>query len=72
VTGMLSHIGHAIYRCAPATRNRAWAGGHVARQAGPVEETIARLVIARVSRPDAARHAFDPATVQITWWQPDD
>jgi DNA invertase Pin-like site-specific DNA recombinase len=54
VTGMPSHTGHHIYRCAPATRNRAWRGGHVARQAAPVEEFIEKLVIARLSRPDAA------------------
>ena len=40
VTGMPSHTGHHIYRCAPATRNRAYPGGHVARQALPVEEFI--------------------------------
>jgi site-specific DNA recombinase len=54
VTGMPSHTGHPIYRCAPPGRNRAWAGGHVARQAAPVEEFIEKLVIARLSRPDAA------------------
>ncbi|HXP19044.1 MAG TPA: recombinase family protein [Streptosporangiaceae bacterium] len=54
VTGMPSHTGHRIYRCAPATRNRAWPGGHVARQAQPVEDFITRLVIGRLSRPDAA------------------
>jgi hypothetical protein len=35
-------------------RNRAWAGGHVARQAPPVEDFIARSVTGRLSRPDAA------------------
>ncbi len=54
VTGMPSHTGHHIYRCTPATRNRAYHGGHVARQAGPVEEFIEKLVAARLSRPDAA------------------
>ena len=54
VTGMPSHTGHHIYRCTPATRNRAYHGGHVARQAGPVEEFIEKLVVARLSRPDAA------------------
>ena len=54
VTSMPSHTGHHIYRCTPATRNRAYPGGHVARQAGPVEEFIEKLVIARLSRPDAA------------------
>ena len=38
VTGMPSHTGHHIYRCTPATRNRAYHGGHVARQAEPVED----------------------------------
>ena len=38
VTGMPSHTGQHIYRCAPATRNRAYPGPHVARQAAPVEE----------------------------------
>jgi site-specific DNA recombinase len=54
VTGMPSHTGHHIYRCTPATRNRAYHGGHVARQAGPVETFIEKLVVARLSRPDAA------------------
>ena len=54
ITGMPSHTGHRIYRCTPATRNRDWPGGHVARQAGPVDEFITRLVIARMSRDDAA------------------
>jgi site-specific DNA recombinase len=60
VTGMPSHTGHHIYRCTPATRNRAYHSGHVARQAGPVEEFIEKLVVARLSRPDAA----DLGTVQ--------
>jgi site-specific DNA recombinase len=54
VTGTPSHTGYHIYRCTPATRNRAYHGGHVARQAGPVEEFIDKLVVARLSRPDAA------------------
>jgi hypothetical protein len=54
VTGMPAHTGHHIYRCTPATRNRAYRGGHVARQAGPVETFIEKLVVARLSRPDAA------------------
>jgi site-specific DNA recombinase len=54
VTGMPSHTGHHIYRCTPATRNRAHHGGHVARQAEPVETFIEKLVVARLSRPDAA------------------
>ncbi|HTT55232.1 MAG TPA: recombinase family protein [Streptosporangiaceae bacterium] len=54
VTGMPSHTGHHIYRCAPATRNRAYRGGHVARQAAVVEDFIERTVIARLSRADAA------------------
>ena len=54
VTSMPSHTGHHIYRCTPATRNRASPGGHVARQAAPVEDFTEKLVIARLSRPDAA------------------
>jgi site-specific DNA recombinase len=54
VTGMPSHTGHHIYRCAPATRNTEYRGGHVARQAAPVEAFIEKAVIARLSRPDAA------------------
>jgi site-specific DNA recombinase len=54
VTGMPSHTGHHIYRCTPATRNPAYHGGHVARQAEPVEMFIEKLVVARLSRPDAA------------------
>ena len=51
---MPSHTGRHIYRCTPATRNRSYPGGHVARQAGPVEMFIEKLVVARLSRPDAA------------------
>ena len=54
VTGMPSHTGHHIYRCAPATRNQRYAGGHVARQAAVVEDFIERTVVARLSRADAA------------------
>jgi DNA invertase Pin-like site-specific DNA recombinase len=54
VTGMISHTGHHIYRCAGPGRVASYAGGHVARQAAPVEDFIERLVIARLSRPDAA------------------
>jgi site-specific DNA recombinase len=54
VTGMPSRTGHHIYRCAPAGRNAAYQGGHVARRAAPVEEFVERAVIARLSRPDAA------------------
>jgi site-specific DNA recombinase len=54
VAGMPSHTGHHIYRCAPATRNRAYPGSHVARQAVPVEEFITKLVVGRLSRVDAA------------------
>jgi site-specific DNA recombinase len=52
--GMPSHTGHPIYRCAPATRNRAYPGPHVARQAVPVEEFITRLMVGRLARADAA------------------
>jgi site-specific DNA recombinase len=54
VVGMPSHTGHHIYRCSPASRNRDWADGHVARQAAPVEDFITEVVIGRLSRPDAA------------------
>src|SRR5450755_5184440 len=53
-TGMPSHTGHHIYRCTPATRNRAYMGTHVARQAVPVEEFIEKVVVGRLSRADAA------------------
>jgi hypothetical protein len=53
VTGMPSHTGRYIYRCAPATRKEDYEGGHVARQAAPVEDFITRLIFARLSRPDA-------------------
>jgi site-specific DNA recombinase len=62
ITGMPSHTGHRIYRCTPATRNRDWPGGHVARQAGPVDAFITRLVIARMSRDDAASLVTNPST----------
>jgi len=61
VTGMPSHTGHHIYRCAPPGRNAACTGGHVARQAAPVEDFIERAVIARLSRPDAAGLLAPPA-----------
>jgi hypothetical protein len=54
VAGMTSHTGRRVYRCEPSKRNRAWTGGHVARQALPVEDFITRLVTGRLSRPDAA------------------
>ncbi|MGI8449886.1 MAG: recombinase family protein, partial [Streptosporangiaceae bacterium] len=54
VTGMISHTGHHIYRCGGPGRDASYGGGHVARQAGPVEDFIERLVIGRLSRPDAA------------------
>jgi site-specific DNA recombinase len=54
VTGMPSHAGHQIYRCAPPTRSAGFAAGHVARRDAPVEAFIEKTVIARLSRPDAA------------------
>jgi DNA invertase Pin-like site-specific DNA recombinase len=53
VTGMPSHTGHHIYRCAPPGRDPGH-HGHVARQAAPVETFIERAVVARLSAPDAA------------------
>jgi site-specific DNA recombinase len=54
VTGMPSHTGHHIYRCAPPGRDASFTSGHVARRAAPVEDLVERAVIARLSRPDAA------------------
>jgi hypothetical protein len=54
VTGMPNHRGQRVYRCQPPTRNRHWTAGHVARQAGPVEDYIEMLVKGRMSREDAA------------------
>jgi site-specific DNA recombinase len=54
VSSTPSHTRQHVYRCTPATRNRAYRGGHVARQAAPVEDFIAKLVIGRLSRSDAA------------------
>ena len=54
VAGGPSHTGHRVYRCSMPTRDRSWPGAHVARQAGPVEDFITRLVVGRLSRPDAA------------------
>ena len=45
MSGMPSHTGHHIYRCLPVSRNRDWTGGHVARQAKPVEDFIVDVVI---------------------------
>jgi site-specific DNA recombinase len=54
VTGQPNHRAQRVYRCTQATRNRDWPGGHVARQAVPAEEFIEKLVVARLSRADAA------------------
>ena len=54
VAGGPSHTGHRVYRCSMPTRDRSWPGEHVARQAGPVEDFITRLVVGRLSRADAA------------------
>ena len=54
VAGGPSHTGHRVYRCSMPTRDRSWPGEHVARQAEPVETFIEKLVIERLSRPDAA------------------
>jgi DNA invertase Pin-like site-specific DNA recombinase len=54
VTGMPSHTGHHIYRCAGPGRVTGYEGGHVARVAAPVEEFVTALVLALLSRPDAA------------------
>ena len=54
VAGGPSHTGHRVYRCSMPTRDRSWPGGHVARQAEPVEEFIEKLVVERLSRADAA------------------
>jgi len=54
VSGMPNHRGQRVYRCQPPTRNRDWDGGHVARQAGPVEDYIEMLVKGRMAREDAA------------------
>jgi site-specific DNA recombinase len=54
VAGGPSHTGHRVYRCSMPTRDRSWPGEHVARQAGPVEEFITRLVTGRLARADAA------------------
>ncbi len=62
VAGMPSHTGHRVYRCSAPTRNRSWPGAHVARQAAPVEEFIEKIVIGRLSRPDAADLVAVPET----------
>jgi len=54
VAGGPSHTGHRVYRGSMPTRDRSWPGTHVARQAGPVEDFITRLVVGRLSRADAA------------------
>ena len=51
---MPSHTGRHVYPCASAIRDPAWKGGHVFRQSAPVKDFVVRLVIARLSRPDAA------------------
>jgi site-specific DNA recombinase len=53
-TGQPSHNGHAIYRCSFHDRNRDYPGTHVARKAQEIEDFIVKLVIARLSRDDAA------------------
>jgi site-specific DNA recombinase len=54
VTGGPSHTGRHVYRCAGPSRKADYADGHVARQSAPIEDFIERLVIERLSRPDAA------------------
>src|SRR5260370_44165 len=54
VSGGPSHRGHGVSRCSMPTGDRSWPGVHVARQAEPVEDFITRLVVGRLSRPDAA------------------
>jgi hypothetical protein len=54
VCGMPNHQTQRVYRCQPQTRNRDWDGGHIARQAEPVEDFIQKLVIGRLSCADAA------------------
>lgn len=49
-----SHTGHQVYRCNLSTRDRTLPVTHVARVAAPVDEFIRKLVIARMSRDDAA------------------
>lgn len=53
MTGQTSHTGHHVYRCAPPGRDSGYQG-HVSRQAEQVEDFIERIVIARLSAPDAA------------------
>lgn len=53
VGGSSSAHGHPAYRCIQATRNGR-PGPHVAVIAGPVDEFIGKLVVRRLSEPDAA------------------
>ena len=65
VAGGPSHTGHRVYRCSMPTRDRSWPGEHVARQAGPVEDFITRLVVGRLSRADAADLVAVPETARM-------
>jgi site-specific DNA recombinase len=60
--GGQSHAGHHVYRCSAPTRDPARPGPHVARAAAPVDEFIRNLIIARMSRDDAADLITAPAS----------
>ena len=49
-----SHTGQQVYRCNMSTRDRTLPVTHVARVAGPIDDLVRKLVIARMSRDDAA------------------
>jgi hypothetical protein len=53
VQGGRNARGKAIYRCAPARRGGRH-GPHVQQMSGPVDEYVAAVIVARLSRPDLA------------------
>jgi site-specific DNA recombinase len=56
VEGTTNHKRARVYRCAPPTRppKSDWPGGHVCRESAPIDDYVERVVIERLSRPDAA------------------
>jgi DNA invertase Pin-like site-specific DNA recombinase/Arc/MetJ family transcription regulator len=54
VYGGRANGGQAVLRCIALHRGEGAAGGHVTRKREPVEDYVSALVVARLSRPDAA------------------
>jgi hypothetical protein len=62
VEGSTNHKRGKVYRCSGPGRNREFAGGHVCRAAEGCDEYVARVVVERLSRPDAIDLLIRPET----------